>query len=670
LIVIDDLWETDTWNMIKSFLIENNCGSRVITTTRVSDVALEVGDVYNMEPLSEHNSKKLLYSRMGIGPPSNESAEAVGKILQKCGGVPLSIITIASLLVGKPVEDWSKVYDSIGFGYGGNNREVENTRKIISFSYYDLPWYLKTCLLYLSIYPEDHEIDKEELIWKWVAEGFVKKEGGTELYDVGEQYFTQLVNKSMIQPIEDSILGIVNGCRIHDMVLDLIRILTTEENFITILDRERDDKEPYYSSPSSVRRLAMHNQFHDNRNNGNILALSMSQVRSFNAIECLNMSMMPSLLTKFHILRVLSLEYCVELVGDQLKHLGKLLQLRYLGLRGTTVAELPSQIMEDLVHLQTLDLRDTFLGVIPANISQLRKLIRLCFNSETRMLLGVGKLMTSLQDLRLGDANNWPDFATELGKLTELRKLKFDFFRDEANTDLVQSLRESVCCLHNLQDLQMGFFAYISRDSWDPSWQYLRKLKIGPGWLSHLPAWVNHKCLPRLTHLQLCMKMHQARELDVLAMMPELWFLRIDFWYSCMWTVPGGGSFPKLRHAVLVGGIAPKFLPGAMPMLTKLQLSEASPSVMTNGVGLENLSRLNHIDITIDCEDCSRRKVEKAWSALTREIKEHPNIYCYNRGAVHSRCSGLCPVSSKTSSCSFFLTFRNFHCNAHRYISG
>ncbi|TVU13829.1 hypothetical protein EJB05_37260, partial [Eragrostis curvula] len=631
LIVLDDVWETSTWQLIKCALIENNCGSRVITTTRISNVALEVGDVYNMEPLSEDNSKMLLYSRIGNGPPHNESAEAVEKILQKCGGVPLSIITIASLLVGKPVEDWSKVYDSIGFGAGGNNEVVENTRKILSFSYYDLPCYLKTCLLYVSVYPEDRWINKEDLIWKWVAEGFVKKEVGTELYDVGEQYFMELVNKSMIQPTEDEISHIVDGCRVHDMVLDIIRILAREENFVTILDREHDVEQHCSSSSSpssaSVRRLAMHKQFYD-KNNDSALALSMSQVRSFNAIDCPNMSMMPSLLTKFHILRVLSLEYCDKLSGDQLKLLGKLLQLRYLGLCRTRIAVLPSEIMGDLLHLQTLDVRDTDLRTLPATVSQLTKLIRLCFSSGTRMLPGVGKLMTSLQVLQMVDTNDWPNFGKELGKLTELRNLKATNIRKE---DMVQFVEESACCLHNLQDLEMGFDGYDVRDIWDgwtPSWQQLRRLNIDG--LDHLPAWVNHTCLPRLTHLSLIITQPvQERKQDVLAMMPALQFLRI---YVFMikrqyrtWIIPASGSFPNLRHVVLGGSIQPVFLPGAMPMLTKLELYRVQPHAMPNGVGLESLSGLNHVDITINCEDSFGGELEKWSTAFLCEIKNHPN---------------------------------------------
>jgi hypothetical protein len=65
--------------------------------------------------------------------------EVTGKILKKCGGVPLVIITTASLLASKPTVEWEEVNKSIGSGLG-NSLDVDRMRKILSLCYNDLPF--------------------------------------------------------------------------------------------------------------------------------------------------------------------------------------------------------------------------------------------------------------------------------------------------------------------------------------------------------------------------------------------------------------------------------------------------------------------------------------------------------------------------------------------------
>ncbi|XP_073356853.1 disease resistance protein RGA5-like [Aegilops tauschii subsp. strangulata] len=502
LIVIDDIWDLKAWEIIKCALLDNNHGSRVITTTRILSVATETGDIYKLKPLSQHLSEELLYTRLFGGKdkrPFDQPSEVSNKILQKCGGLPLAIITIASLFAGKPMEDWSKVLNSIGFGSGDNNTDVENTRKILSFSYYDLPCRLRSCLLHMSIYPEDYLTLKDMLIWQWVAEGFVSEEPGASLFETGERYFNELLNRSMIQRVKHPGYCTIYACRMHDIVLDMICSLSKEQNFVTILD----SNEEHTPSQCNARRLAVQKRVAPQSN------MSMPKLRSCYATMCDPNAV--SSLSNFQVLRVLAMEKCSfqEDHPYHLEHLGRLPQLRYLSLGRTRISKLPEEI-GNLKFLQTLDLNGTNIEELPQSIGLLRKLK--CLRADVEGVYinvsnWIGSL-TSLKELHLSIVDKSYILVKELSKLTELRVLTFVCTYTGVDECWKKTFVDSVCNLRKLQILRPNFsfteehmmvFESVRCDYWEgykPSRQ-LRDLVIIAGSFSRLPAWINSVCFFR-----------------------------------------------------------------------------------------------------------------------------------------------------------------------------
>ncbi|XBJ20698.1 hypothetical protein VPH35_011485 [Triticum aestivum] len=168
LIVIDDVWKEEHWKLIKSAFPENNNGSRIIATTRIIGVANLCcyscgGQPYQMEPLGDVDSERLFLKRIFSTDHScpAELKDVSNRILEKYGGVPLAIITFASLLANKKhnKDEWERLQDSIGVGsLLENDGNLKAMKDILLLSYWDLPHHMKTCLLYLCIYPEDYKI--------------------------------------------------------------------------------------------------------------------------------------------------------------------------------------------------------------------------------------------------------------------------------------------------------------------------------------------------------------------------------------------------------------------------------------------------------------------------------------------------------------------------------
>ncbi|XP_044431110.1 disease resistance protein PIK6-NP-like [Triticum aestivum] len=461
LVIIDDIWDETLWEGINlAFSKKNNQGSRLITTTRIFSVSNSCcssadDSIYQMKPLSTDDSRRLFHKRIfpdNSGCP-NEFEQVSNDILKKCGGLPLAIITIASALAGgqkvKPKHQWHILLQSLGSGLTEDN-SLEEMRRILSFSYYDLPPYLRTCLLYLCIYPEDSQIDRDRLIWKWVAEGFVHNGNqGTSLFLLGLNYFNQLINRSMIQPIYDPI-GQVSTCRVHDMVLDLICKLSHEAKFVNLSDGIRNNT----SSNSNVRRLSLQNKNEDHKAKPLTNIMSMSRVRSI-IIFPPAASIMPAL-SMFEVLRVLDLSDCNMGEGSSLqlhlKDVGHLIHLRYLGLAGTEISELPAEI-GNLQFLEVLDLgNNDELDELPSTVCNLRRLIYLNACLCEVVSAGVLQNLTSIEVLRVVLAS-LAIFAQELGNLARLRELEIQF--KDGSLDLYEGFVKSLCGLHHIQSLRI-----------------------------------------------------------------------------------------------------------------------------------------------------------------------------------------------------------------------
>ncbi|CAL4979418.1 unnamed protein product [Urochloa decumbens] len=633
IIVLDDIWDISVWNLMTHALPDKNDGYRIITTTRNFNVAQQLGGAYyKLKPLCLQDSKILLHRRIFGNEDTDkcpdQTAEVSDKILKKCAGVPLAIVTIASLLANKEgnIIEWYKVYKSMGTGLE-NDTAVSNMRKILSLSYYDMPSHLRICLLYLSVFPEDYMINKVRLINMWIAEGFIQYgKHGQSLFDVGESYFNDLLNRSMIQPVHDWYSGIIEECRVHDMVLDLIRSLSNEDNFVAVLNDTGTT-----SPPNAIRRLSLQNAKEDHSMTW--IAKRLQQVRSV----LLFASAVPLMLAleNFRVTRVLDLHGCnLSRCHNDLKHLGKLYHLRYLGLRGTSIAQLPREI-GNLSFIQTLDITRNKITSLPPTVVHLRNLMFLYTDWSTRLPSGIGN-MTCLEYLLLRIDNSTMDAIEEMGQLLELRVLRIVF--NKWHNNLVEYLRKLQKIKHLYIEVIDGRRSIGGLDAWVAPQHLCRLNTVRSCWFSTLPSWMNRSVLPNLSFLWIAVKELQVKDLEILGRLPALHSLELEVDHVSLGIhgrfVVGAGLFPCLVHCKFWGFIEPVvFQQGAMPRLRELYIDllfmwEARETTNGDGsldMGIRNLPLLQDVFIEFRSEVASTEEVERVKATLRRAAEIHPN---------------------------------------------
>lgn len=248
LLFIDDIWSAKTWESIRICLpVQNVECSRIIVTTRFHVVGetcfpRNERDLLHTVDILSGNDPKTLFNESVCECKSSKGSDRVQvdvpeEIWKICGGLPLAIVTISGLVACNPSkskDDWRKVCDKL-FSEPVASLTLTGVTRILDHCYNDLPPDLKTCSLYLTIFPKGGKISMKRLTRRWIAEGFSSEKQGLNEEEVAETYFNQLIRRKIIRPVEHSSNGKVKTFQVHDMVLEYIVLKAREENFITVV---------------------------------------------------------------------------------------------------------------------------------------------------------------------------------------------------------------------------------------------------------------------------------------------------------------------------------------------------------------------------------------------------------------------------------------------------
>ncbi|KAL6327469.1 hypothetical protein AAG906_020065 [Vitis piasezkii] len=323
-------------------------GSKVVVTTRSSIVASIMGidSPYVLKGLTEDQSWAL-FENLAFGEEQHEADPnllKIGKeIIKMCNGVPLAIRTLGRILHSRTEESqWLSIKNNKNLML---LRDGNNILLVLKLSYDNLPSHLKQCFTYCALFPKDYKIEKKLLIQLWMAQGYIQPSDGNEhLEDVGDQYFEELLSRSLFQEIEKDNNNNILSCKMHDLIHDMAQFVAKSEIFIVTDDVKNISERIYHMSIFKWSPTMM--------------VLKANSIRTLfgfseNNFQYGDNITVDTLISNCECLRVLDLSW---LIPKKLpKSLVKLVHLRYLDLSYGKFEVLPSGITS-LKHLQTLKL--------------------------------------------------------------------------------------------------------------------------------------------------------------------------------------------------------------------------------------------------------------------------------------------------------------------------
>ncbi|XP_039173923.1 disease resistance protein RPM1 [Eucalyptus grandis] len=380
---------------------------------------------------------------------------------EKCEGLPLAIMALGGLLFAKDVQEWEMISHSLAAELESNDM-MQNFKKILSLSYSDLHYNLKSCFMYLGVFPEDCVIKCARLIRLWIAEGFVKEREGMTQEGVAQRYLKELVNRRFLAPQGIGALASLQklcfvkagGSRSKNTMQELGELCQLRRLGITYL--KKDDAKGLCHSVEKMTKLRS-------------LAVNAQSVSEVIDLDFLSS---PPLL-----LRHLYIRGCLRKLPNWLPLLNNLARV---SLEWSRLKSSPLIPLQNLPNLMELDLANAFDGEIlvfgDRGFPKLKKMV-LTNLENLRFVSMNGQAVPCLQSLSICKCRHldWQSLLVVIRGLTLLTYIRFDEMPEEFALAFYlyssnKMMREGVlqqCCEDVMERNPKVHFVWWEEDHWE-----------------------------------------------------------------------------------------------------------------------------------------------------------------------------------------------------------
>ncbi|RVX07680.1 Disease resistance protein [Vitis vinifera] len=332
LIFLDDLWGRIELAKIgvPSGRDLEACKSKIILTTRL-----------------ENDSWRLFRKKAGNAVDSPDFHDVAWRVVKECGGLPIALVVVARALGDKDLEEWKEAARQLEMSNPTKDDHDHTVFRCIKFSYDYLKHEdAKRCFLNCCLFPEDTNINIEDLVKYGIGQGLFQNANTVEEARAAASSLLKHLKACSLLLNSDQ-----EGCvKMHDVVRDTAISIASAGDELAFLVHSGAALKKWQGG------TAMRLHSHLTHNNIDIQEIPDGFFERMESLRVLDVngadiSSLPSSLGLLLNLRTLCLDGCKS---TDISILGELRKLEILSLRESCIEELPRRNRK-LVSLRMLD---------------------------------------------------------------------------------------------------------------------------------------------------------------------------------------------------------------------------------------------------------------------------------------------------------------------------